>query len=237
MHREHVRWHSPSLGRDMDLLHFGHAGAPILVFPSSMGRFYEWEDFQMIDAVADKIEQGHNQIVCLDSVDAESLYNKRAAPHDRIRRHHQYEAYVMNEALPFVRHRAGGLAPMLAGASFGGYHAANLFFKHPGTFAGLLSLSGAYDIKTMLDGLQNDDVYYSCPSDFVPNITDERALDAFRRARIVLTSGEFDPCRGPNDHLAHVLAVKGVPVTYDYAPGQFAHDWPWWRAQLGRHIA
>ena len=237
MHREHVRWYSPSLGRDMDLLRFGHAGAPVLVFPSSMGRFYEWEDFQMVEAIADKLDAGHNQLVCLDSVDAESFYNKQISPFDRIRRHQQYEAYVMTEALPYATHAGGGQAPLVAGASFGGYHAANHFFKHPGRFAGLLSLSGAYDVKPMLDGLENDDVYYSCPSDFVPHIGDPVALDAFRRSRIVLTSGEYDPCRGPNDHLAHVLMAKNVPVSYDYAPGQFAHDWPWWRAQLARHIA
>jgi esterase/lipase superfamily enzyme len=42
MHREHVRWFSPRLERDMQLLIFGHAGARVLVFPSSMGRFFEW---------------------------------------------------------------------------------------------------------------------------------------------------------------------------------------------------
>ena len=235
MHREHARWHSPSLGRDMDLLVFGHGGAPVVVFPSSMGRFVEWEDFGMIGAVADKIEHGHNQFVCLDSVDAESFYNKAVSPETRIRRHQQYEAYVMNEVLPLVRSRSG-IRPMLAGASFGGYHAANLFFKHPGTFGALLSLSGAYDVKTMLDGLRSDDVYYSCPSDFVPHIADGAAIDALRATRIVLTSGEHDPCRGPNEHLAHVLASKGIPVTFDYAAGEFAHDWPWWRGQLARHL-
>ena len=48
MHREHRRWQSPSLGKDMDMLIFGHAGARVLVFPTSMGRFFEWEDRGMI---------------------------------------------------------------------------------------------------------------------------------------------------------------------------------------------
>lgn len=43
MNREFHRWHSPSLGRDMDLLVFGHAGARAIVFPTSMGRFFEWK--------------------------------------------------------------------------------------------------------------------------------------------------------------------------------------------------
>jgi len=44
MHREYQHWYSPSLGREMELLIFGHAGARVLVFPTSMGRFFEWED-------------------------------------------------------------------------------------------------------------------------------------------------------------------------------------------------
>jgi len=36
MHREMRRWHSPSLGKEMDLLIFGHAGARVLVFAYAM---------------------------------------------------------------------------------------------------------------------------------------------------------------------------------------------------------
>ena len=35
MNREFHRWYSPSLGRDMDLLVFGHAGARAIVYPTS----------------------------------------------------------------------------------------------------------------------------------------------------------------------------------------------------------
>ena len=51
MFREHRRWFSPALGRDMELLVFGHGGARVIVFPTSMGRFYEWEDRGMIGAL------------------------------------------------------------------------------------------------------------------------------------------------------------------------------------------
>ena len=62
MHREHVRWYSPRLERDMDLLVFGHAGARVLVFPSSMGKFYEWEDQGMIGALSEHLERGWLQL-------------------------------------------------------------------------------------------------------------------------------------------------------------------------------
>ena len=37
MNREYHKWYSPRLGRDMELLVFGHAGLPVLVFPTSGG--------------------------------------------------------------------------------------------------------------------------------------------------------------------------------------------------------
>lgn len=219
------------------MLVFGHAGTPILAFPSSMGRFYEWEDFGMAGAIAPQLESGHNRLFCLDSVDAESFYNKGVDPHTRMRRHGQYEQYVMHEALPFAEHATGQRYVIAAGASFGGYHAANLFFKHIGRFGKLLALSGSFDVKSFLDGYYSDDVYYSCPADYLPGLTNPHALEGLRHTQIVLTTGEHDPCRGANEHLSGVLTAKNVPHTLDFAPGEFAHDWPWWRAQLARHIA
>jgi esterase/lipase superfamily enzyme len=70
MHREYQHWYSPSLGREMELLIFGHAGARVLVFPSSMGRFYEWEDRGMIDVLAEDLENGWLQLFCLNSIDS-----------------------------------------------------------------------------------------------------------------------------------------------------------------------
>jgi esterase/lipase superfamily enzyme len=38
MHREHRVWDSPSLGRPMELIWYGHWGRPVLAFPTSLGR-------------------------------------------------------------------------------------------------------------------------------------------------------------------------------------------------------
>ena len=55
MKREYHRWYSPSLGRDMELLLFGHAGARVLIFPTSQGRYYEWEDLGMVLALGEHL--------------------------------------------------------------------------------------------------------------------------------------------------------------------------------------
>ena len=76
---------------------------PLLVFPTSMGRYFDYEDRGMIAALAPKIENGGLQIFCADSVDAESWYNKGVHPRQRVLRHMQYERYFLNELLPFIR--------------------------------------------------------------------------------------------------------------------------------------
>ena len=54
MYREHVRWYSPSLGRDMEYLWFGKFGRPVMLFPTSAGRYYENEDFKLAASLSDK---------------------------------------------------------------------------------------------------------------------------------------------------------------------------------------
>ena len=73
--RHYLKEWSPVLGRDMELLVFGNAGLPLLVFPTSMGRFFQWEDFGMVDALRDKIEAGFVQLFCVDSVDERSEFS------------------------------------------------------------------------------------------------------------------------------------------------------------------
>ena len=135
MKREYHKWYSPSLGREMELLLFGHAGQPVLICPTSCGRFYEFEDRGMVGVAAHQLEHGHHQFFCVDSIDGESWYNRRVPARWRIARHLQYENYLMNEVVPLIRQING--APNLAtlGCSFGGYHAANIAFRHPDVFA------------------------------------------------------------------------------------------------------
>ncbi len=146
MQRDYIKEYSPSLGRDMEVLHFGHSGRPLLVFPTSMGRFYQWEDFGVVGAISDYIESGRVQLVCVDSVDGESWYARDKHPADRVRRHLQYEAYLLGEILP----RMPGGAPVTCGASFGALHAVLLAARHPTRVGGFIALSGAYDTSKWL---------------------------------------------------------------------------------------
>jgi esterase/lipase superfamily enzyme len=220
----------------MDLLLYGHAGAPIIAFPSSMGRFHEWEDFGMVGALTYQLEHGHNQLICLDSVDGESFYNGWADPYTRIARQKQYEGYVLEEVMPFVRDRAQNDFVIATGASFGAYHAANFVFKQPWQFGKLIAMSGSFDIRSFMDGFYDDNVYFSNPVDYLPNLSDSGTLDALRATHVILTAGEHDPCRAGTEYMNHLLHEKGVGPYYEQVNG-FGHDWPWWQEQIQRHVS
>jgi len=237
MHREYVRWYSPSLGRDMEMLVFGHAGTPVLVYPSSMGRFFEWEDFKMIDALSSQIEQGLNRVYCIDSADKESFYNKSIHPVARMGRHSQYESYVVNEVIPYIHSKSGTDYVIATGASFGAYHAANFMFKNPWKFSKLIALGGAFDIKSFVNGYYDMSVYFHNPVDYLQNMTDHHTLERLRGSDLRFVTGEHDICKDANFHIHHILNSKAVPNQLDLWMDGTGHDWPWWRQMIVKHIA
>jgi esterase/lipase superfamily enzyme len=235
VNREYHRWYSPSLSRDMELLVFGHGGARVLVFPTSMGRFFEWEDRDMIGALGDHVGRGWLQLYCVDSVDGESWYNRRAHPHDRAWRHQQYEDYIVREVMPFAWHRNPTPFTIATGASFGAYHALNLALRHPHLINRVLALAGLYDIKRMTGGYSDDLVYAHDPSHFLMHERDGRRLDAMHQINIILAIGKDDPNRQDNEHLSNLLWSKGIWHALRLWDG-WCHDWPWWREMVVKYV-
>lgn len=218
MHREYHKWWSWRLNRDMELLVFGHAGARVLVFPTRNARFFEYEQLRLTEAMRHKLEAGHLQLFCVDSLDNESLYNHWAHPRERILRHWQYEEYILNEVWPFMDMK-NPYGPTIAhGCSLGAYHAANIAFRHPQRFCKLAAFSGRFDLTMnieafhdLFDGYYDEDVYFHTPSHFLHNLHCEQRLDALRRMDIVLVIGREDPFLENNRHLSHTLGAKGIP--------------------------
>jgi esterase/lipase superfamily enzyme len=235
MQRDYLKADSRCLGRPMELLWFGHAGRPLLVFPTSLGRFYQNEDFGLLQGLQPKIEAGEIQVVCADAVDEESWYNRGLSPGARCRRHEQYDAYLHDELLPFIRTRSGRSDLAVFGASFGGYHAMNLACRYPGEVVKAISFSGLYDIHRYLDGYWDDCCYFHCPTAFVPNM-DDGMSGRFTGTSFVVATGEHDSLVNENRDFASLLARKGIPVHCEIWPGVFGHDWPWWIQHLPRFL-
>ncbi len=221
----------------MELLAFGHAGAPVLAFPTSMGRFYEYEDFGMVRALARPLEEGWAQLFCVDGIDAESWYNRAISPHDRAIRHNQYESYLIEEVVPLMRgHNSAGFL-MTTGCSFGAYHAANLAFKHPEVFDRVIAISGQYDLRFLIREGFDEECYFNSPMAYLPNLGDERILGALRRhLQIILCAGGWgDICHDGTEALAAVLRAKSIPHTLDIWDEAW-HDWPWWHRMTLKHV-
>jgi esterase/lipase superfamily enzyme len=236
MNREYHKTYSSQLRREMELLVFGHAGLPVLVFPTSGGRFYEFEDRGMVGALAGRIDAGEVQLFCVDSVNAESWYNRQIPPRQRITRHIQYEEYLLGEVLPFLRDRNSDERLLALGCSFGGYHAVNLALRHPDIFSGFLSLSGAFDLSRFLDGYYDLDCYYHLPTHYLPNLTDPWYLDRFGAKRFVLVTGRDDHCLTENENLDRIMNTKGIKHEFYVWEAENSHDWPTWRRMVAEYL-
>jgi esterase/lipase superfamily enzyme len=236
MVREYKKDYSSSLDREMELLLFGHAGLPVVVFPTSGGRFFEFEDRGMIAALAPRLDAGLLQLFCLDSVDRESWYNQSISPRRRIVRHMQYEDYVLSEVAPLVRQKNPDPRLVALGCSFGGYHAVNIALRHPDVFTGLLSLSGAFDLSSFLHGYYDQDCYYNLPTHYLPNLTDPWFLDRYRRSNYVLATGWDDHCLVQNQILDGIMNAAGISHKLFIWDAENSHDWPTWQRMVQQYL-
>lgn len=227
----------------MELLVFGHAGAKVLVFPTRDGRFYEYENLRLVASLADKIEAGQLQLWCVDSLACETFYGGPwRPPIDRIRRHNQFEAYLLEEVLPLMRQRNPHPCTIAHGCSLGAYQAADLAFRHPHLFQKLVAFSGRYDLTLqvecfddLLGGHYDEDVYFHTPSHFLPNLECGWRLEHLRRMDIVLTIGEADPFLENNRQLSGILDGKGIGHRLHVWQGR-AHCGGGWRRMAPLYV-
>lgn len=237
MQTEYHKWWSPSLGHDMELKVYGYYGKPFIVFPCQGGRFYEYEDFQMVSTLSEFIEAGKIKLYTVDSIDHQSWANGAAHPADRARRHQDYHAYILNEVVPFIRQNCAGSTQKLGatGCSMGGYHAANFFFRLPQVFDTLIAISGLFQMKLFVGDYMDDNVYFNSPLAFLPNLEDAQQLEMFRQSKIIICTGQGaweEPMVADARAIQHVLQAKGIPAWVDFWGHDVNHDWPWWRKMM-----
>lgn len=242
MNREYHCWHSPRLARDMELLVFGHAGAKVLVFPTRDGRFYEYENLGIVNALAHKIEAGHLQLYCVDSIDKETFYCHWENPDYRIRRHIQFEEYILNEVMPLMASKNPHECTIAHGCSLGAFHAANLAFRHPQHFQKLCALSGRYDLTmpvehfhNLFDGYYDENIYFNTPTHYLPQLECNWRLEHLRKMDMIFAIGKEDPFLENNRHLSHTLWSKGIWHAMHEWDGR-AHRGRFWRQMVPLYL-
>lgn len=237
MQVEYHHWFSPHLQQEMELKVYGWYGKPVLVFPAQEGRFYDFENFGMIAAIADFIESGKVKVFTVDSIDSQSWANWHIHPADRASRHEDYDRYIIEEVVPFIQKHCGypqqGI--LVTGCSMGGYHAGNFFFRHPDVFDAMICLSGLFQLGMFVGDYMDETIYYNSPLIYLPNLEDPWYLERYRRSQIVICCGQGaweDAMQADARAMKAILDAKGIPAWVDFWGYDVNHDWPWWRKQL-----
>ena len=235
MHREEITHYSASLGRDMHVMVYGHAGVSFLSFPTQDSMCRNYEDFGMIDNLADYLDGGRIQLFVVDTVDAESWSARGGDNEWRAARQEQYFHYIVDEVVPLIRSR-NPETPAVTGFSMGADHAVITFLRRPDLFSGVIALSGVYDADYFFDGWMNPTLYENSPERFLPNLpADHPYIKLYNDRRMILCCGqgawEEDGVRTLR-FLESVFREKGINAWCDFWGYDVNHDWPWWFKQM-----
>ncbi|MCA1589189.1 MAG: esterase [Acidobacteria bacterium] len=239
MRRYTTSWYSYNLNMEMPLVAYGHAGYPLLMFPTAAADYLEYERFHLVDSIKEFIENGLIRAYSINSVNKYSLLNKESHPAWKVEMLARYDRYVMEEVSPLIRNECGQDArPLTTGASLGAFLAANTYFKHSDIFRGTIAMSGSYNIYNYLENYFDDNVYFNNPMMYLQNLNDGHHLALLQKAdSIVIVSGQGSyeaPDRSRD--LSGILHSKKIPHLLELWGHDVNHDWPWWRKMLPYYL-
>ncbi len=214
---------------------YGHDGKPVIVFPSSGGRFYEYEDFRMVDACASFLERGSSGSTPWTA----STGRHGSMPGNPLRT--GLSATTITTVILLKNSFPLCVIIPAVGAVFSrpdaawGISLGKFLFRHPDVFDSVIALSGIYDARFFVgEALDSFEVYANSPVDYLAGMEDNWFLERYRNGRIIICTGqgawEEDSIRHTR-LLEKVLGQKSIPAWVDYWGNDVDHDWPWWRSR------
>jgi len=235
MERKLDSWYSPSLGQEMPVASYGHFGFALLMIPTAAADYLEYERFKLIDALAPLIDSGKLKVFSINSINTESWMNNDMLPEHKAIRQNQFNEYVFNEVIPYIRtHSSNDTMIYTCGASFGALHAMNLFLKRPDIINGAVSMSGVYDLTEYTKGYWDDQVYFNSPQHYIPNLNDAFYLDKIKASHhihVYTGSGDYEDPEASR-RFVHLLFEKGIWCDLEVWGPEIKHDWETWRRML-----
>jgi len=235
MHKSITSWHSPALNTEMPIATYGHFGFALLLIPTAAADYLEYERFQLIESLAPHINAGKVKVFSINSINKESWMNNNMLGEHKAIRQNQFNNYVFNEVIPFIRNNTSqGTYIYTSGASFGALHSMNLFLKRPDIINGVISMSGVYDLTEYTKGFWDEQVYFNSPIHYIPNLDDKWYLDKIKASHhihIYTGSGNHEDPEA-NKRFSQVLWDKGIWHDLDIWGKDIHHDWPTWRMML-----
>jgi esterase/lipase superfamily enzyme len=235
MDRHITSWYSPALNREMPIATYGHYGFAVLLIPTAAADFLEYERFQLIESIRPLIESGKCKVFSINSMNKESWMNYEMWGEHRAIKHNQFNEYVFNEVVPFIRNATSNDTMIYtSGASFGALHAMNLFLKRPDIINGAISMSGVYELTEYTRGFWDEQVYYNSPMHYMPNLNDSYYLNKIRASHhihLLSGSGAYEDPDSAR-RLAGIFYNKGIWYDLDIWGQDVPHEWPTWRSML-----
>jgi esterase/lipase superfamily enzyme len=231
------RWYSERLQQSIGLARWGHAGTPVLVFPTAGGNAEEIEHNGLVGACWPLIEAGRVTIYSCDSVAGRAMVAEEGSPEHRMWLLDQFHQCVVSEIVPAVRADLGSAQPIVtAGASIGAFNAVAVLCRFPEVFRAAVGMSGTYRLSRLLGGGFSDHLHAASPLDFLPQL-DGSQLDTLRQRFVLLASGQGEwEDIGESWALADVLGSKGVPNRVDPWGAEWPHEWHTWQRMLPQYL-
>jgi len=145
--------------------------------------------------------------------------------------------YIIHELKPEVDLYVGSSMPWwVTGASMGATHAANLFFRFPDLFDGILALSGVYEMDQYYAGYHDEITYQNNPMAYLYNMDKNHPyIQKYNLDPMIFCVGQGDwETETSRDlrQLEQIFKEKGIHAWCDYWGYDVAHDWPWWQKQF-----
>jgi esterase/lipase superfamily enzyme len=239
MQKNITSWYSHRLEKEMPVAVYGNYGFALLLVPTAAADYLEYERFQLIESLRPFIDGGKLKVFSINSINTESWMNNEMDPYHKVVRQNQWNEYVFQEVIPFIKNATSAETPVIiCGASFGALHSANLFFKRPDIINGCIAMSGVYDLTEYTKGYYNEDVYYNSPMHYLPNLTNHDILEQIRRSQHIHLFSGSGPYEDPDSarRFAGILYAKNILYELDIWGQEWTHDWPTWRAVLPHYL-
>lgn len=229
-------WFSEPVGLEMPIVTYGHAGPPVLLYPTAAADYLENERFFLVQAVEPLLLAGRLRLFSIDSINRHAWMNRQLPVWLQAERQEAYSTYVEEEVVPYIRHVCGDMSArvLTTGASFGAFHALNQCLRRPDLFAGAIGMAGFYDLSTRyLKGLNDDNSYRNNPAWYVHDVAGDHLERLRHSLQLVLATGQGAyEVPDASRRMSGILDARGIPHWLDIWGTDVNHDWPWWRRML-----
>jgi esterase/lipase superfamily enzyme len=233
------RWYSERVQREVTTVRWGHAGTPIILFPTAGGDAEEVERFHMLDVLADLVEAGRVRVYSCDSVAGKALVTQEGSPEHRMWLQNQFHQYIRHEVVPAIRTDCENPAinVIATGASIGAFHAVAVLCRFPDVFEKAIGMSGTYDLRRFFHTDRfNDDFWVSSPIHFLPHLAGPH-LEVLQSRFVLIPSGEGRAEDiSESWALANALGKQRIPNRVDSWGPEVHHDWITWREMLPKYL-